>query len=873
MKLLTRALLGLLGVALTLLIALGAAGAGAWYFLSPGLPSVASMQDVPLQMPLRIYSRDARLIAQLGEFRRIPVRYDDIPEVLIDAVLAAEDDRFFEHPGFDYQGVVRAGINFMLTGQRTQGGSTITQQLARAYFLTPERTFVRKAKEILLALQIEQAFSKEDILALYLNKIFLGQRAYGIAAAAEVYFGKTLDQLTVAEAALLAGIPKAPSQLNPVSDPERAGERRAYVLRRMLELDFIDDATYESALASPVESKLHGAAVELDAPYIAEMVRAEMVARFGAGATSEGYRVTTTIDSRLQGAADRALRTALLEYDRRHGYRGPLDRDALDRIDSELPREAALQRLLDAYPVHPDLFPAVVTGLGADNAVQFYIHDVGPATLPWTAVRWRAFVDDDTVGPSPATAADMVAVGDVVYLLRTVNRGWLLAQLPAVQGALVALDPRDGATVALSGGYDFFASKFNRAVQAKRQPGSSFKPFVYSAALEHGFSPATIINDAPIVFENAAPDEEVWRPENNTGRFYGPTRFREGLVQSLNLVSIRVLLRTGISRAIRHITPFGLPESAMPRNPTMVLGSGAAAPRDMAAGFAGFANGGYRVDPYLIERIDDSHGTPVFEAPIRVVCAGCADEWLGDGRPAPPPDGGPVAASVTAPAAAGTDGADGVDTPAPDLPRARPGQEIPEYTDAAEMIAQATDWRPGIDETPEFLAGKNRAPRIISAENDYLMYDMMRDVIRRGTGRRALALGRSDLAGKTGTSNDRRDAWFSGFNRELVATAWVGFDQERTLGNREEGSRTALPMWIYFMAEALKGVPESPLPRPSGIVTARISASTGLLALGGTPDATFELFRESDLANLGTDASEGVSADAASAPADGNEIF
>ncbi|MBL8201131.1 MAG: penicillin-binding protein 1A [Chromatiales bacterium] len=864
MKLVIRAFLGLLGVALTLLIALGAAGAGAWYFLSPGLPSVAAMQDVPLQVPLRIYSRDGRLIAQLGEFRRIPVGYADIPEVMIDAVLAAEDDRFFEHPGFDYQGLVRAGLNFVLTGQRSQGGSTITQQLARAYFLTPERTFVRKAKEILLALQIEQAFSKEDILTLYLNKIFLGQRAYGIAAAAQVYFGKDLDQLTTAEAALLAGIPKAPSQLNPVSDPARARDRRAYVLRRMLELDYIDTTAYEAALASPIESKLHGPTVELDAPYIAEMVRAEMVARFGPDVTSEGYRVTTTIDSRLQGAADRALRTALLEYDRRHGYRGPLDRDVLGRMEQMQDRDAGLQRLLDAYPVHPDLFPAVVTALNGDNSATLFIHDIGVATVPWAGLRWRSYVSDDTLGPTPATVANVVAVGDVVYLLRTVNRGWLLAQLPAVQGALVALDPMDGATVALSGGYDFFASKFNRAVQAKRQPGSSFKPFVYSAALENGFSPATVINDAPIVFEGADPAQATWRPENNTGRFYGPTRFREGLVQSLNLVSIRILLRTGIGAAIRHIKPFGLPDSAMPRNPTMVLGSGAVAPRDMAAGYAGFANGGYRVDPYLIERIEDARGAVIFDAPGKMVCTNCAEVWLGDARPA--------VTRVGAPGVMGEEGDD--EGRSPDLPRARPGQEIPAYRDAAEMIAHATAWRPGSDETPEFLAGDSRAPRIITPENGYLMYDMMRDVIRRGTGRRALALGRSDLAGKTGTSNDRRDAWFSGFNRELVATTWVGFDQERSLGDREEGSRTALPMWIYFMAEALKGVPEAPLARPAGIVTARISASTGLLALAGTPDATFELFRESDLATLGTDGDDGGSADIPGMhAADSNEIF
>ena len=863
MKLLIRAFLGLFGITLTLLIGAGAAGAAAWYFLSPGLPSVDSMRDVPLQMPLRIYSRDGRLIAQLGEIRRIPVRYADIPEVLVHAVLAAEDDRFFEHPGFDYQGLLRAGTNLVLTGQRTQGGSTITQQLARAYFLTPERTFVRKAKEILLALQIEQAFSKEDILALYLNKIFFGQRAYGIAAAAEVYFGKGLNRLSVAEAAMLAGIPKAPSLLNPVSDPDRAEERRAYVLRRMLELDFIDDPGYAAALASPVESKLHGPTVELDAPYIAEMVRTEMVTRFGPGATNGGYRVVTTIDSRLQGDADRALRTALLEYDRRHGFRGALERDVLGRIDATLPREAALQRLLDAYPLHPDLFPAVVTSLNNDNSATFYVHGIGYATVLWSELHWRAFVDDDTVGPAPRTAADMVAVGDVVYLLRTVNRGWLMAQLPAVQGALVALDPMDGATVALSGGYDFFASKFNRAVQAKRQPGSSFKPFVYSAALERGFTPATIINDAPIVFGNAGPGQEEWRPQNNTGQFYGPTRFREGLVKSLNLVSIRILLRTGVGRAIRHIKAFGLPDSAMPRNPTMVLGSGAAAPRDMAAGFAAFANGGHRVDPYLVERIEDAHGALIFAAPRKRVCPACADLWSGDAGPTATPVAVPQPASMASTAG-----------PESTQPTGRPGQELPVYQDAAEMMAHAESWRPGVSETPEFLADDQQAPRIITAENDYLMYDMMRDVIRRGTGRRALALGRADLAGKTGTSNDRRDAWFSGFNRELVATAWVGFDQERSLGSREEGSHTALPMWMYFMSDALKGVPEAPLTRPAGIVTARISAGTGLLALAGTPDTMFELFRESDLASLGTDTGAGLAADGFGTPVtEGNEIF
>lgn len=826
MKILIRILMALLGIALTGAIAGGVTAGTAWYFLSPGLPSVEHMQDVPLQVPLRIYSRDARLIAQLGEYRRIPVRYRDIPAVVVHAVLAAEDDRFFEHPGFDYEGLMRAASHLVLTGSRTQGGSTITQQLARAYFLSAERTFVRKARELLLALQIEQAFSKEDILALYLNKIFFGQRAYGIAAAAEVYFGKPLEELSVAEAATIAGIPKAPSLLNPVSDPVRAKARRAYVLRRMLELDFIDNEEYQQALATPVESRLHIPSAELDAPYIAEMVRAEMVARFGTDITSRGYRITTTIDSRLQASADRALRTALLEYDRRHGYRG-----ATAHADGALPADdTGRQRLLDAYPVHPDLYPALVTQLNADNSATLFVHDIGQITVPWSNLKWRRYVDDENVGPAQRAVSELLSSGDIVYLLRTVSRGWLLAQLPVVQGALVALDPLDGATVALSGGYDFFASKFNRAVQAKRQPGSSFKPFVYSAALEHGFTPATIVNDAPVVFENTGTDADEWRPKNNSGQFYGPTRLREGLVKSLNLVTIRVLLSTGVSQAIRYISPFGLPDSAMPPNPTMALGSGEATPRDMAAGFAVFANGGYRVEPYLIDRIEDAYGTVIFQAPVRAVCASCTPRWFGPNEPQPPTD---------------ADGAVAVSLPA------RTGPEIPAYLDAEEMIAHARTWQPGAIEAPEFMSATGRAPRIITAENAYMVYDMMRDVIRRGTGVRARALGRDDIAGKTGTSNDRRDAWFSGFNAQLVATAWVGFDQERSLGPREEGGRTALPMWMYFMADALQGVPESPLPRPPGIVTARISAETGQLASAGEPGSIFELFRKSDLEALG----------------------
>lgn len=844
MNLVMRALLALTGVVASVLIVTLAGLAAGWYFLSPGLPSPETMREVRLQVPLRVYSRDQRLIAQLGEYRRIPVRYEQIPPVVVQAFLAAEDDRFFEHPGVDYQGILRAAFNLATTGARSQGGSTITQQLARAYFLTSERTFLRKAKEILLALQIEQAFSKEEILALYLNKIFLGQRAYGVAAAAEVYFGKPLGALSVAEAAVLAGIPKAPSVLNPVSDPERATERRGYVLRRMLELDFIDRDAFAAASATPVESKLHGPAIGLDAPYIAEMVRAEMVARFGPAAYTDGYRVVTTIDNRLQRAADNALRTALLEYDRRHGYRGAVATGQLERLDPGLPRAEAAQRLLDGYPSHAYLTPALVVALTPDNGARLIVHDGGEVTLPFDRLRWRRYVDDSSVGPQPRTAADMVSPGDVVYLLRTANRGLQLGQLPEVQGALVALDPADGGTVALAGGYDFFASKFNRAVQARRQPGSSFKPFVYSAALEHGFTPATLVNDAPLVFETNGPDG-TWRPENNTGEFYGPTRLREGLVKSLNLVTIRVLLQTGVGPAIRHIRPFGLPDSVLPPNPTMALGSGGASPREMAGAFAGLASGGYRVDPYLIERIEDSDGRPVFVANPRRVCRECAETWLEGATPA-------AGAGPEVTAAAGADAAPAAPAVPPTTAGARPATV------------------PAPDAAAGSVAPPNPAPRIISGENAFLVYDMLRDVIRRGTGRRALALGRADLAGKTGTSNDRRDAWFSGYNGELVATAWVGFDQERTLGEREEGSRTALPMWMYFMADALRGEPEAPLPRPPGIVTARIDPDTGQLTAAG---GIVELFREADLASLAAGPGGALAGPPATPGGGADEIF
>jgi penicillin-binding protein 1A len=870
MQLVLRLATAALAVIFTLAILAIATVAATYYYLAPGLPSAETIRDVKLQTPLRVYSRDGRLMAQLGEQRRTPVRFEEIPDVVVKAFLAAEDDRFFEHPGFDYQGIMRAAINLATTGERSQGGSTITQQLARAYFLTPERSFVRKAKELILALQIEQEFTKAEILSLYLNKIFLGQRAYGIAAAAEVYFGKTLDQLDLAEAATIAGIPKAPSQLNPVSGPSRAAQRRAYVLGRMFDLDYIDEAGYEAAMATPLVSRLHGPRVELEAPYVTEMVRTEMLERFGPGAYTDGYTVIATVDSRLQEAANTALATALFEYDRRHGFRGSAESGVFTKV-SATPgpaRDQALQAVLERQPGDADLRPAVVLALGTDNSATFYVRDLGTLALPWESLRWRRYLGDDSLGPAPKSAQEVLAVGDVVHLLHTTNRGWLLAQIPQVQGALVALDPRDGATVALAGGFDFFASNFNRAVQAKRQPGSSFKPFVYSAGLEHGFSPASIINDAPLVFGDGEL-EDAWRPENYSREFNGPTRMREALVKSLNLVTVRVLMGTGIDPAVEHIKAFGFNDTAVPRNLSMALGSGGASPWDMAAGYAVFANGGRRVGHYVIDRVLDSGGNVVYRAEPPQAFGLCAEPAAGDaGNLAGPGPGVTTFAVETTALRPGT-ALGGTTAPAPERV-----DEVPDYLTVEEMIAHGTSWRPTLTEAPAFCRNPKIAPRVISEENAFLVYDMMRDVIQRGTGRRARELGRADIAGKTGTSNERRDTWFSGFNGALVATVWVGFDQERSLGEREEGGQTALPMWKYFMARALRRTPEAPLAQPPELVSAKISPVTGQLVSATESEAIFEFFRASDLIALQRSAASGdAAASGALHAGDGTDIF
>jgi len=791
-------------------VILGVAGSvlalcGAYQYLHPALPDVAAIKDIRLQVPLRVYTRDGRLMAQFGEQRRIPLPFDAIPTQIVNAVLAAEDDNFFQHSGVDYPGLARATLRHLLSGEKSEGGSTITMQLTRGIFLSPEKSYRRKLLEIFLTLRIEQQFSKKEILTLYLNKMFLGQRAYGVGAAAEVYFGKSVDQLTLPEVAVIAGTFRLPSRDNPVANPDFAKHRRAYVLRRMQEKKFITAQEHDLAVNAPVESKLHGPAVEVEAPYIAEMVRADLFSRLGTDAYTAGYEVITSVDSRLQAAAVRALRAALVEYDQRHGYRGPAGRVTLPAQG----RESDWSQLLDEYPDRGGLEPAVVLSV-ADRGAVAWSRGHGRVNLPWTGLSWaRTPLADGSVGPALQHATDAIATGDVVYVAQENSGNWRMVQVPEAQGAFVAMDPQDGGVAALVGGFDYFGSNYNRAVQAKRQPGSSFKPFLYSAALEQGFTLSSVINDAPLVIDDPSL-EAAWRPQNNSREFRGPMRLREALVKSRNLVSIRVMHTLGPAYVTNYVERFGFPEDSLPRNLTLALGTAQVSPLEMASAYSVFANGGYRVEPYYIDRIQGPDGDVVFEAAPKFVCRSCV---------------GADGALVSGAAANFTPGA----TPA----GAGPADDAPIATGNSDERS----WG-GLD----YLQPKMLAPESISAQNDFLMTDVMSDVIRRGTATRALQLQRGDISGKTGTTNDRRDAWFCGFNSSLVGTAWVGFDQERSLGPGEEGARTALPMWIYFMAEALKGVPEQRRTQPPGLVTMRVSADSGLAARPGDPNAIFETF-------------------------------
>jgi penicillin-binding protein 1A len=780
-----------------------------YVYLEPSLPTVDAMRTGSLPVPLRIFTRTGQLIAQIGEKRRVPVAYEDIPVLVREAFVAAEDQRFYTHHGFDYSGVLRAALVDLTSGDFSQGASTITMQAARNMFLTFDKTIRRKLQEIFLTYRMEHEFSKEQILSTYLNVIFLGQRSYGVAAAAETYFGKELDRLSVAEAATLAGIPQAPSRFNPVTNPRAAQNRRRYVLLQMQKLGYIDAATALRSGAEPVEAHDHGIQTEIEAPYVAEMARADVVGRYGEDAVNQGYRVYTTIDGRLQTAANRALRIGLIEYDRRHGYRGALKQIKVDERSTNALLDAAIEEIPDIGLLHA----AVVLSV-APQAARVYVRGTGLAQIDWDGLSWaRKRLSDTRTGPAPKQAEDVVHRGDVLYVV-TDGRGLAqLAQQPQAQGALVALDPNDGAVAALVGGFDFFDNKFNRAIQARRQPGSGFKPFLYSAALENGFTPASIVMDAPIVYDDTG-QERTWRPQNSEKGFEGPMRLREALVHSRNLVTIRVVRQLGIDAAIDYAAKFGFNPQEMPHDLTVALGSLPTTPIQMATAYATFANGGYRIDSYFIDRIENSVGEVLFQPTPREVCEAC-------GTPSAVPSAN---ASMAAPDP----------TLAPEGPGALASAPDPDLLPARTL--------------PPILPAARLAPRIISPQNAWLMDDIMADVIKRGTGIRAgLALHRNDIAGKTGTTKEALDTWFNGFNRNIVATVWVGFDQEAPLGEGEEGSRTAVPIWTNFMREALRGQPDRPRPLPPGLVTVRISPRTGALAGPNEADATYETFMDGHL--------------------------
>ena len=750
---------------------LGVAALGVLYWMiAPTLPSVASLREVQLQVPLRVETRDGRLIANFGEMRRIPARIDEIPDCVKHAFLAAEDARFYEHPGVDWRGIFRAGWLLAIGHEgRVPGGSTITQQVARNFFLSSEYKLKRKAAEILLALRIERNLGKDEILELYLNKIFLGHRSYGIAAAADFYYGKRLAELSLPECAMLAALPKFPSTGNPITRPERALIRRNYVLDRMLDVGYISASQHASAMAEPERARPHESPAEVDAPYLAEMVRQEALDRLGERALTDGYVIATSIDGDLQQAANAAVRKGILDYDQRHGYRGA--EAQLDLAGSDPALRWRLDPLAGRYNI-AGLHPALVLDAGAD-AATLELRDGQTISVDLEAVRWaREYRAVNARGPEPRRVDEVVAAGDVVrVVLDLESRQWRLSQMPAVQSALAAVDSSDGAIRSLVGGFSFALNKFNRATQSARPPGSSFKPFVYSAAFDRGFNPASLVNDAPVALPDPSQPDGWWRPGNDDGRFMGPMRLREAMVRSRNLVSVRLLEAIGALAGRDYILKFGFTPESMPPNLSLALGTSAVAPLNMARGYATFINGGKLVDTWFIERIVDRDGGIVFQAePVRA-CDDCSN---GSTPPRP-------------------------------------------------------------------------APQVIDPRNAYVMVSLLKDVVNRGTGSGARVLGRSDIGGKTGTTNDFRDVWFSGFGGDLVTTVWVGFDDFTPLGQGEFASRTALPIWVQFMRAALDGVPERDWNMPDGLVRVAMNPLTGAIADSGDAGAIAELVRREDI--------------------------
>ncbi len=741
-----RLLLGLALVATTLFLSGGMLGAFAALITYPKLPSLEVLTDYRPKLPLRILSEDGKLIGEFGEERRSVVRFKEVPKTLVDAILAAEDERFYQHGGIDYAGVLRAMLVNFVSGETRQGASTITMQVAKNFFLSSERTLTRKFNEALLSYKIESNLTKDQILELYINQIYLGQRSYGFAAAARTYFGKDLKQLTIAETAMLAGLPKAPSTGNPIANPKRARARMNYVLDRMKSLGHITDAQLEEAKHQPINVRASRMAAGESADFVAEMVRRDIFERYGEAAYNSGITVHTTILSAHQTAAQASLRKGLMDYDERHGYRGPSRTIRLPELPA-MAEKAVDEALQDELPAG-GLQPAIVLAVSPrEMRVRTRLGDNIVLTAE-SMVMAKAWTSEK------AAAGRRLQRGAEVWLKPTAEGAWTLSQLPDAEAAIVSIDPFDGAIRALAGGFDATRNQFNHVTQAWRQPGSSFKPFIYSAALEKGYTPATIVEDAPLHFDSSVTGSDAWTPQNYDGNFDGPLRLRVALAKSKNMVAIRILQAITPLYAQQWITRFGFDAQRNPAYLSLALGSGSVTPMQMVEAYAVLANGGYRVKPYLVKKVLDSKGR---------------------------------------------------------------------------LLAQAQPVQVG-----------GTAEQVIEPRNAWLMTSLLREVVRAGTATKALSLGRGDLAGKTGTTNDNVDAWFAGYTPRLVAVSWIGHDQPKSLGAKETGGVAALPIWIDYMRVALQTIPETQMAEPAGIAMAYINATNGQFASHGLAEYFYE---------------------------------
>jgi penicillin-binding protein 1A len=734
----------------------------AYLYLSSQLPDVDSLKNVELQVPLQIFTKDGKLIQEYGEKRRIPLTYKEIPPTLIHALLVTEDQRFFEHSGVDIFGLGRAAVKMLQTGTKSQGGSTITMQVARNFFLDRKKTFLRKFNEILLAIKIDQELPKEKILELYLNKIYLGNRAYGIGAAAQIYYGKHIKELNISEMAMIAGLPQAPSAHNPISNPKAAIKRRNHVLGRLLEEGFITQKQYEEAITQAVNASYHGPQIEVHAPYVAEMIRQSLYTHFGEDAYTQGLKVYTTIEADLQNSANILVEKHLLDYEKRHGYRGAQKHCSLTPNASQ----SDILNLLKPFESVNDLYPGIVTQV-QNKQIQVLLKNKETIIVPWAGLTWaKPALKKGWTGRAPTSAFNIVKRGDIIYVKKE-NHHWVLTQLPEVESALISIQPQNGAIKSLVGGFNFYNSKFNHVTQSIRQPGSSFKPFIYGAALNKGYSLASIVNDSPIVINDTG--KSLWRPHNDNHTFNGPTRIREALAFSRNLVSIRLLDDIGIDYAIEFVSRFGFNKAQLPHALSLALGSLSVTPMELTTAYSIIANGGYRIEPYLIDHVTNRHDETLLVANPAHVCN--SDE--------------------------------------------------------------------------NTLAGNQCAPEVIPKDLAFLMHSALQSVIDHGTATAAKSLGRKDLAGKTGTTNEQVDAWFAGYHPQLVTVTWFGFDIPRPL--HEYGSTLALPLWIEYMKGALKNLPEKIITPPENIVKYKINPETGMRVDNPEQNSIEEYFRTDEI--------------------------